>query len=107
VSEPFDFSGLIRDPARVEAIPASQIPALLTQLSTLQTAMAARLIAEEKVAPQGDNLLTIEEAAARLGVSADWLYRRTRNLPFVVRVGRHVRCSASGLDRFIRSRMGR
>ena len=71
--------------------------------------MAARLVAtaQDLAVEAEDTLLTVEEAADRLGVSPDWLYRRTSQLPFVVRVGRHVRFSAKGIDRYIRNRMGR
>jgi excisionase family DNA binding protein len=70
--------------------------------------LAARLVAAEPpTKTQDDTLLTVEEAAQRLGVSKDWLYRRSRKLPFVVRLSRHVRYSAEGIERFIRSRVGR
>jgi excisionase family DNA binding protein len=101
---------LAEDPARVELVPVEQIPALLSQLSALQGAMAARLVAAEQ---EGDGtstedaLLTVDQASARLGVSKDWLYRRTGKLPFTVRLGRHVRYSAGGIDRYVRQRAGR
>ena len=72
--------------------------------------MAARLLStspETDRDGESDPLLTVDETAKRLGVSEDWIYRRTKSLPFVVRVGRHVRFSAKGIDRFIRNRMGR
>ncbi len=107
MADQFDFSAMVRDPARVDAIPVSDIPTLLTQLSALQTAMAARLIAGHDETADSDTMLTVEQAAQRLGVSPDWLYRRTKVLPFVVRLGRHVRFSAQGIERFLRSRVGR
>ena len=54
-----------------------------------------------------DRLLTVEEAATKLGTSRDWLYRHADQLPFTVRVSRHVRFSAQGIDRYIRVRTGR
>jgi excisionase family DNA binding protein len=84
--------------------------AILTQLSAVQASIAARLVTATQEAGRddaADPLLTIEEAAARLGVSLDWLYRRTKSLPFVVRVGRHVRFSGTGIGRYVRNRMGR
>ncbi len=102
-----DFSALVNEPARIQGIPAEQIPALLTQLSTLQTAMAARMIPTNGEAPQADSMLTVKEAALRLGMSVDWLYRRTARLPFVVRLGRQVRFSAQGIDRYLKNRAGR
>jgi excisionase family DNA binding protein len=54
-----------------------------------------------------DTLLTVDQAAVRLGVSTDWLFRRSRTLPFVVRLGRHLRFSNRGIDRYLRNRTGR
>jgi excisionase family DNA binding protein len=102
-----DFSALIAEPSKIGAIPATQIPALLTQLSTLQTAMAARLIPIGDTTSRNDDMLAVAEAAKRLGVSVDWLYRRTSRLPFVVRLGRQVRFSAQGIDRYLKNRAGR
>ncbi len=108
-SEAVDLTDLVRDPSRVANVAREQIPALLTQLSAVQASMAARLVtvsSEDRASNSEDTLLDIADAANRLGVSEDWLYRRTKVLPFVVRVGRHVRFSANGIDRFIRNRMG-
>jgi len=82
---------------------------LLSQLSALQGAMAARLIAvdRDEATSAEDTLLTIDEAAERLGVAKDWLFRRSRTLPFVVRLGRHLRFSSRGIDRYLRNRTGR
>src|SRR5262249_39245917 len=47
-----------------------------------------------------------KEAARRLYVSTDWVYRRTVRLPSTVRMGRALRCSAEGIDRYISQRQG-
>jgi len=82
---------------------------MLSQLSALQGAMAARLIAvdRDEVASAEETLLTVDKAAERLGVSKDWLFRRSRTLPFVVRLGRHLRFSSRGIERYLRNRTGR
>ena len=54
-----------------------------------------------------DLAVTVDQAAERLGVSTDWLFRRSRTLPFVVRLGRHLRFSNRGIDRYLRNRTGR
>jgi predicted DNA-binding transcriptional regulator AlpA len=55
--------------------------------------------------PAEDRLLPVEDAAARLGVSRDWLYKHARTLPFTVRVGpRQLRFSVAGLERWMCSR---
>lgn len=52
-----------------------------------------------------DRLLKIEEAAARLGTSPDWLYRNAGRFSFTVRLSpRQLRFSAKGIDRFITNR---
>lgn len=102
------LTDLLMDPSKVESLGREHIPALMTQLSAMQASMAARLVStsEEASTNSPDALLDVVEAAKRLGVSEDWLYRRANKLPFVVRVGRHVRFSVNGIDRFIRNRMG-
>jgi excisionase family DNA binding protein len=72
--------------------------------------MAARLLeppSEDTNREAQDGLLTVQEASERLSVSTDRLYRRTRSLPFVVRLGRHVRFSPQGIENFIKRRTGR
>jgi predicted DNA-binding transcriptional regulator AlpA len=55
-----------------------------------------------------DRLLDVEEAAIRLGVSKDWIYRKASRLPFTVRLGpRRLRFSTKGIDKFIQHRQGR
>ncbi len=103
-----DLADLVKDPSRVAEVDRGWLAALLAQLSAVQASMAARLVAatQEADARPGDELLNVEAAAMRLRVSPDWLYRRTKKLPFVVRVGRNVRFSANGIDRFIKNRTG-
>src|SRR5215510_10332505 len=109
VGEPVDLAALIEDPSKLADVPTGRIPALLSQLSAVQSAMAARLVSADRddVASTEDALLTVAQAADRLGVSKDWLFRRSRTLPFVVRLGRHLRFSNRGIDRYLRSRTGR
>ena len=108
-----DLTALLADPARAAEVPADAIPALLAQLaaeqarvSALETALAARLAeAAGTNGPPADQLLTVEEAAAKLGTTRDWL-RRHPHLPFVVRLSPgQVRYSAKGIERFIATRM--
>jgi excisionase family DNA binding protein len=92
-------------------LPAADIPAVLTQLAAAQSVLAARLLIERHVvqpdATVAGKLLTVEEAAGRTGMSKRWLYTHAQNLPFAVRVGRSLRFSEAGLDRWVRSRSGR
>jgi len=109
VTEPVDLAALVGDPARVAKILPSRIPALLSLLSAVQSAMAARVISADREEPASteDALLTVDQAAERLGVSKDWLFRQSRMLPFVVCLSRHLRFSSRGVDRSLRSRTGR
>jgi excisionase family DNA binding protein len=52
-----------------------------------------------------EHLLDVQEAAARLGMSTDWLYRHARQLPFTRRVGRRaLKFDSASLDRWVAQR---
>ena len=100
------------DPTQV---PDSQIPGLLAQLAALQTALAARMMVlpmkmvkqKSETTEEEDDLLTAEQAALLLNVSADWFYKRTKTLPFARRLSRRaVRFSKVGLLRWRDGRRG-
>ena len=48
-----------------------------------------------------DRLLSIPEAAEVLSRSEMWLYRNWKRLPFSVRIGRGVKFSRKGIDKWI------
>ncbi len=54
-----------------------------------------------------DENLDAAEAARRLGISRDWLYKNRDRLPFAVKLGRRVVFSARGLARWNRQQMNR
>jgi hypothetical protein len=89
------------DPAEIDP---EQIGPIMAQMAALQLRLATRLVMEGIDRDQGedDNLLTVEEAAAKLKCSEDWLYRRAKRLPFTVRVGRNLRFSGRGIEDAIR-----
>ena len=89
-----------------------QIPAVLGELEELKAAAWAQLLAPNGRSPFGiqeaaDELVNAREAARRLGLSVDYLYRFSRRLPFVVRIGRRVRFSSRGIERYIERRQGK
>ena len=90
-----------------------EAPRLLGDLERLKVSLLARMLIEQtrgnNQTPEGeDRLLAVEEAAEKLGVPNDWLYRHAKKLPFTVRLGpRHLRFSARGIERYIRQRQGR
>ncbi len=95
---------ILPDPAKIEP---EEIGRVMTQMAAMQLSLATRLVTEgaERVSDDGDKLLTVEEAAARLKCSEVWLYKRAKRLPFTVRVGRSLRFSERGLDEAIREGM--
>lgn len=90
-------------------LPSGAIAPLLVQLAAVQTALAARLITAEPMNGdlREDQLLTAEEAAARMAVSVNYLYKHCSKLPFTIRQGRLVRFSSIGLNRYLEKRRGR
>ncbi len=108
-----DLADLLQNPQRVQTLPPDTIPPLMTQLAALQSALAARLLAASTCNGQPearveDRLLSVPEAAQKLGVSEDWLYRKASKLPFTVRLGpRQLRFSERGIEKYIRQRQGR
>ena len=48
-----------------------------------------------------EKLLSIAEAAEMLGYSEIWLYRNSKRLPFSVRMGRSIRFSRKGIEKWI------
>ncbi len=101
---------LLANPQRAADLPPEAIPALRGELARLDTVLLARLLSptngQVPIIPQGDRLLVAQEAAAKLGSSADYLYRHASTLPFTVRVGRRLRFSETGIERYIRQRTG-
>lgn len=88
-----------------------QIPAVLGELEELKAKAWAQLLTPNGRSRSGiqapDELVNVQEAARRLELSPDYLYRHASQLPFTVRIGRRLRFSAQGIERFIRLRQGR
>src|SRR5215469_16372932 len=85
-------------------IAIGDIPAALAQLAALQSALIARLLATKSAATAPEALLTVEEAARKLSVTEDWLYRRGKNLGLAVTLGAGtLRFSALAIDAYIRA----
>jgi excisionase family DNA binding protein len=85
-------------------LPAEELPRLLGDLAEIQATAMARLIAPVPAQPSGaDELLSIEEASRRMGVSKDYLYRHKTELPFTRRVGRKLLFSSLGIESYIQN----
>jgi hypothetical protein len=103
---------LARDPLRASDLAADALAALAARCAAVQSVLAAAQLAlvvnggtTEAPAPNdGDRLLVVEEAAVKLGVTRDFLYRR-KDLPFRVSVAPgQVRFSLKGIEKFIRAK---
>jgi excisionase family DNA binding protein len=102
------------DPARIDAVPAAQLPDLLGAAEALRARLLARLmtLATAPAAPAAngngkpDRLLSIDEAAERLGVSRRWVYRHADTLDFTRRLTATgpLRFSERGLERWKESK---
>ncbi|MFI5089159.1 MAG: hypothetical protein ACHP7P_03775 [Terriglobales bacterium] len=82
-----------------------QLPALLGRLEQVRvTAMARLTCPSPSTQAQADELLDVAEAARRLGVSRDFLYRHHGRYSFTVREGRRLLFSSRGIDMHIRQK---
>lgn len=87
--------------ALAKNLPASELPALIGELAECTAVAQSRLITPVIPAPP-DVLLEVPEAAHRLGVSPDYLYRHSKKFPFTRREGRKLLFSSAGLDSYLR-----
>ncbi len=102
---------LVADPERVGVLDAHT-----TRVLRKQALMALNLLYDHELederldrnisGPRPDRLLNVEQAAEKLGMTVDWLYRHHKNLPFTVRHGRPLRFSELGIEQYIRKRRG-
>src|SRR5437899_2996423 len=70
-------------------LPAAELPDLIGQLESVKATAWARLAAPAPT-PEHDELLSVEVAAERLGISRDYLYRHSQEYPFTRRQGRKL-----------------
>lgn len=99
---PYDLALALRTLA--DALPegaAVPVPrAWLLALLEAQDVTPLPVAAEAAEAPD-DRLLTVQEAAKALSVTPDWLYRRSKSLPFARHLSRkQLRFSEQGLRKW-------
>jgi len=82
-------------------LPVEDLPNFIGQLETAKATAWARLAMPSNGTHQHDELLGVEAAAARLGVSTDYLYRYHRQYSFTRRQGRKLLFSAFGIQKYI------
>jgi predicted DNA-binding transcriptional regulator AlpA len=111
---PLTLTTLLAEPAAVDALDLDALAQLLEEcasererLEVVERRARARLCRDLALRVRGeDRLLKIDEAAARLGVTEDWIRRRPQ-LPFRVPLSEGVvRYSVTGIARFIAQRQG-
>ena len=91
--------------AGTELSSPEEIASALGELERVKFLLARRLTSPTPNATEKDQLLTVQEAARRLALSPDTLYRKARDLPFTVTLpGRQTRFSSHGIDRFLKAR---
>src|ERR1051326_285646 len=90
-----------------QELAVEELPALLGDLEAVRVTALARLYGPTLVQQQRDELLDVREAARRLGMSVEYVYKNSSTFPFVIRIGKRVRFSAAGIDEYIRSDTGR
>jgi excisionase family DNA binding protein len=84
----------------INAIPREQIPALIAALAARMMTMPVPL-ADSR--PVEDRLMTVDEAAKKLAVTPEWLYRRAKGLGLAVKLGDGtLRFSNTALDAYIK-----
>ena len=88
----------------VRNLPAEELPDLIGELEVVKATAWARLTAPTRTHPERDELLSVPEAARRLKVSEDYLYRHSGEYPFTRRQGRKLLFSALGIDKFIKQK---
>lgn len=104
------LAAILTDPSRVHALDPLDAVILLAEVAAIQATLAARIASQHRTAPagvpatpatDGDRLLTPDEAAERLSVSRQWLYRHAKGLPFTRKLSRKaLRFSEAGLRRW-------
>jgi predicted DNA-binding transcriptional regulator AlpA len=84
--------------------PREELPRLLGELEEIRFTAIARLTPAAPSIVGPDDLLDVDQAASRLGMSKDYLYRHHTQFPFARRVGRRsVRFSARGIEEYIKA----
>ena len=100
---------LLADSSKMRALTLEQERTLVASVRAVvgeeQPARPAVALVSTAPAWSEEDLLTIDEAAARLRVSPRWLYRHAKTLPFSRKLSRKVlRFSRLGMARWLATR---
>jgi predicted DNA-binding transcriptional regulator AlpA len=97
-----NLQDLVADPGQAQHLPPGVARDLYVRLLGLQGALLLRAFADNGYALSGDKLLTLTQAAAKLGIAPRTFYRRKKAYPFVVQDGGRERYSERGIEAWIR-----
>jgi predicted DNA-binding transcriptional regulator AlpA len=101
------LEALAQDPAQAAALAPEIRRAVVLQCLTILAACAVGREAPPPPAREPDRVLGIEEAAARLGMTRDFLYRNWAALRLGYKdADGHVKFPLSKVERYIRTRIG-
>ena len=101
------LDSLLVDADRIALVDDAQtLSALCVEIATRHLKLASIqsiLVSAQPLSPAtvADRNLTVEEAAKRLGVTTQWLYRHSSTLPFAKKIShRQLRFSERGIERW-------
>jgi len=80
-----------------------ELPRLLGDLEEIRASALARLTAPQPIQAQADELLDVSEAARRLGMSEDYVYRHHKDFTFTRHMGSRLLFSLRGIEKHISS----
>jgi hypothetical protein len=85
-------------------LPSEELPRLLGDLEEVRATALARLAAPALAHTGPDELIDVQEASRRLGISRDYLYHHHSSFDFTRHVGRRLLFSVDGIQAHIRGR---
>ena len=86
---------------RARSVAVDALPQFIGRLAQANAVAFSRLQSPSPAARQADELLDVDEAARRLGMGRDYLYRNHRKFSFTRREGRRLLFSANGIAEHI------
>lgn len=97
------ISDIISNPKKIEEIDAEHAQQLLAQIASIQPLLMVKAFkASGRPNAIPDELLTVDQACARLKCEKNWLYKKAKELPFTKMLGeRQLRFSSKGIERYI------
>jgi predicted DNA-binding transcriptional regulator AlpA len=96
---------LILHPDRISEVPRSSVAALRGKLSELDTMLLGALFQAAAPTTGTDRLLDAKEAASRLGMSIDYVYKHATEFPFAAHEGRRVLFSEQGIGEYLKRKI--